>query len=168
MFVCFNYDMNCQYLLLTHLHPTNKKGQRLFYLKCNNFTPYKTDNHLIAYFLRQPVSACTRTVKPSSILIKQEMIEWQWHQLDHKQIICKLLPPDNQYNHASILTQFLTGQMLFLMPNQQCQSTVKAIGRCDLATTILQSHTLHVTNMLLKSRSHICSPRLPVFPCSYH
>jgi len=35
--------------------------------------------------------------------MKQEMIGWQWHQ--------------------HLITQFFTGQMLFLTPNQQCQST---------------------------------------------
>jgi len=30
--------------------------------------------------------------------MKQEMIGWQWHQLDHTQIICTLLQTDN---HAS-------------------------------------------------------------------
>jgi len=31
--------------------------------------------------------------------MKQEMMGWQWHQLDHMQIICTLLQTDN---HASI------------------------------------------------------------------
>jgi len=33
------------------------------------------------------------------ILLEQEMMGWQWHQLDHVQIICTLLQRDN---HASI------------------------------------------------------------------
>jgi len=32
------------------------------------------------------------------ILLKQEIIRWQWHQLDHMQIICTSLQTDN---HAS-------------------------------------------------------------------
>ena len=36
--------------------------------------------------------------KPSWILLEQEMTEWQWHQLDHMQIICTSLQTDN---HAS-------------------------------------------------------------------
>jgi len=35
--------------------------------------------------------------------MKQEMMGWQWHQ--------------------HLITQFLRGQLLFLMPSQQCQST---------------------------------------------
>ena len=35
-------------------------------------------------------------VKTFSILVKQEMMGWQWHQLDHMQIICTSL---QTYNH---------------------------------------------------------------------
>jgi len=46
--------------------------------------------------------------------------EWQWHQLGHMQV-CTSLETDN---HASTpTTQFFTGRMLFLLPNQQRQST---------------------------------------------
>jgi len=44
-------------------------------------------------------------------------MRWQWHQLDHMQIIWTSLQTDN---HA---TQVFTGRMHFLPPNQQCQST---------------------------------------------
>jgi len=36
--------------------------------------------------------------KPFWILLEQEMMGWQWHQLDNMQIICTLLQTDN---HAS-------------------------------------------------------------------
>jgi len=36
--------------------------------------------------------------KPFWILLEQEMMGWQWHHLDHMQIICTLLKTDN---HAS-------------------------------------------------------------------
>jgi len=46
--------------------------------------------------------------------------EWQWHQLGHMQV-CISLQTDN---HASTpTTQFFTGRMPFLLPNQQRQST---------------------------------------------
>jgi len=46
--------------------------------------------------------------------------EWQWHQLGHMQV-CTSLQTDN---HASTPPlSFFTGRMLFLPPNQQCQST---------------------------------------------
>jgi len=52
--------------------------------------------------------------KPFWILMKQEMMGWQCHQLDHMQIICTMLVP-----HHSVFT----GRMPFLPPNQQRQST---------------------------------------------
>jgi len=49
--------------------------------------------------------------------MKQEMMGWQWHQLDNMQIICTSL---QTVNHASTLSlNFLeASQMLFLTPNQ--------------------------------------------------
>jgi len=45
--------------------------------------------------------------------------EWQWHQLGHMQV-CTLLQTDTMpAPHHSVFT----GRMLFLPPNQQCQST---------------------------------------------
>jgi len=43
--------------------------------------------------------------------------EWQWHQLGRKQV-CTSLQTDNH-----TITQFFTGRMSFLLPNQQHQST---------------------------------------------
>jgi len=40
--------------------------------------------------------------KPFRILMKQGTMGWQWHQLDHMQIICIILQTIN--NHASIST----------------------------------------------------------------
>ena len=49
-----------------------------------------------------------------------EMIGWQWYQLNHMQIICTLLQKIMMpAPHRSVFT----GQMLFLLPKQQCQST---------------------------------------------
>jgi len=44
--------------------------------------------------------------------------EWQWHQLGHMQVRTSL-QTDNQHP----TTQFFTGRMPFLSPNQQRQST---------------------------------------------
>ena len=46
------------------------------------------------------------------------MMGCQLHQLDYMQIVCTLLQIDN---HTS--TPSLISEMLFLLPNQQCQST---------------------------------------------
>jgi len=45
----------------------------------------------------------------------------QWHQLNHMQIICTSLQTDNNASITSL--KFFIGWMLFLTPNQQCQST---------------------------------------------
>jgi len=47
--------------------------------------------------------------------MKQEMMEWQWHQLDRMQIICTLLQTDNHASTSSL--SFFTGPVPFLMPN---------------------------------------------------
>jgi len=48
------------------------------------------------------------------------MTGWQWHQLDHMQIICNSLWTDNYACTSSL--KFLHA-VIFLTPNQQCQST---------------------------------------------
>jgi len=48
--------------------------------------------------------------------------EWQWHQLGHMQV-CTLLQTDNHASTSPL--SFFTGQMPFLPPNQQCQSTLQ-------------------------------------------
>ena len=45
----------------------------------------------------------------------------QWHHVDHTQIIRTSLQTDNNTSTSS--TQFFIDRMLFLMPNQQCQSS---------------------------------------------
>jgi len=52
--------------------------------------------------------------------MKQEMMGWQWHQLDHMQDICTLLQSDN--TPAPQHSIFYRPDV-FLTPNQQCQST---------------------------------------------
>jgi len=45
--------------------------------------------------------------------------EWHWNPLGHMQV-CTSLQTDNLAKHLT--TQFFTGRMPFLLPNQQCQS----------------------------------------------
>jgi len=49
------------------------------------------------------------------------MMGWQWHQLDHMEVICTLLKTDNHASTSSV--HIFTGWMLFLPPNQQRPST---------------------------------------------
>ena len=53
------------------------------------------------YGLCTPSGACQ---KRRRMLMKQEMMRWQWHQLDDMHIICTLLQTDN---HVSALTLLL-------------------------------------------------------------
>jgi len=46
--------------------------------------------------------------------------EWQWHQLGYMQV-CTSLQTDNHISPPSL--SFFTGQMTFLLPNEQRQST---------------------------------------------
>ena len=60
--------------------------------------------------------------KPFWILLKQEMMGWQWHQLNHMQIICTSLQSRQITTPAPHHSIFFTGRMPFLLPNQQRQS----------------------------------------------
>jgi len=62
----------------------------------------------------------SRYSKPFWILLEQQMMGWQWHQLDRMQIICTSLQTDN---HASTSPPSFYRQTPFLPLNQQCQST---------------------------------------------
>ena len=57
-----------------------------------------THNRLTAFFSRTIWVGRYQKDKPFWILLKQEMTGWQWHQLNHMQIICTSLQTDN---HAS-------------------------------------------------------------------
>jgi len=54
--------------------------------------------HSTAFFSRITWVSQHQKGKPFWILLEQEMMEWQWHQLDHIQILCTSLQRDN---HAS-------------------------------------------------------------------
>jgi len=58
--------------------------------------------------------------KTSLDFTKARDSEWQWHQLGHMQV-CTSLQTDNHASTSPL--SFFTGQMPFLPPNQQHQST---------------------------------------------
>ena len=89
----------------------------------------------------------------------------QWYQLDHMQTICISLQTDNHintsslnvYRHIYTHTKLYSaknrenesealGQVLFLMPNQQCQSTEGNTGK---------QTTAFVTNTVASLRQHL-------------
>ena len=59
------------------------------------------------------------------ILLEQEMMGWQWHQLDHMQIISTLLQIIMPVPHHSVFT----GQMPFLPPSQSVRAQKAIIPR---------------------------------------
>jgi len=58
--------------------------------------------------------------------------EWQWHQLGHMQVYTSL-QTNKPFQHPTTL--FFTGQMPFLPPNQQRQSTEGSVCQSNSAET---------------------------------
>ena len=56
----------------------------------------------MALFPEEPEYVSNRKIKPIWILMKQKMIGWHWHQLDHLKIICTLLQADNHASMSSL------------------------------------------------------------------
>jgi len=75
--------------------------------------------------------------KPFWILLEQEMMGWQWHQLDHMQIICTLLQTDS---HAT------TSPLSFLQagcPSCHPTNSVKALKASAEKYTMLKACFAH-------------------------
>ena len=89
-------------------------------LKYEQLENVHTHIRLTAFFPRTTWVSRHQKGKPFWILLKQEMMGWQWHQLDHMQIISTSLQTDN---HASTPSLNFYGPDVFLTPSQQCQST---------------------------------------------
>jgi len=78
-------------------------------------------------FFQNNLGKLTQEDEPFWILLVQEMMGWELHQLGHMQIICTCsrqitMPVPH---HSSLFT----GWMPFLLPNQQCQSTNGIINK---------------------------------------
>ena len=102
-----------------------------------------THTRLTALFPELPRWAGTRKVKPISILLKQETVTWQWHQLGHMQV-CTLLQTDNRASTPMLC--FFTGWMPFLPPNLQHQ--------CTEASAILDLNAFHVRLQIFQMKSY--------------
>jgi len=62
----------------------------------------QTDKHPFnGLFSKITCVSWPKTAKSFWILMKQEMMRWQWHQLDHMQIICTSLQTDNHTSTSS-------------------------------------------------------------------
>ena len=78
-----------------------------------------THTRLTALFLGLPMWAGTRKVKPIWLLLNQETVSGS----DISWAVCTLLQTDNHASTPPATTQFFTGRMPFLPPNQQHHST---------------------------------------------
>ena len=88
--------------------------------------------------------------------------EWQWHQLGHVQV-CTLLQIDN---HASTPPlSFFTGQIPFLPPSQQRQSTEGRNGRQKHNKNIKIQNVQHTT--LKKCPPIVYSIVMPIYNMSF-
>jgi len=58
--------------------------------------------HLTAFFQDNLGKPAPERYKPFWILLEQEMMGRQWHQLDHMQIICTFLQTDNHISTSSL------------------------------------------------------------------
>jgi len=104
-------DMDCCHKKISptgEYHKTNWNKSRKY--NTQTLVDRETDTHL---------TAGTRKDKPFWILMTQATRGWQWHQVDHTQIICISLQTDNRAS-----TSILYRPDALLDPNQQCQSTV--------------------------------------------
>ena len=96
-----------------------------------------THTHLTTLCPGLPGWAGTRKVKPIWILLEQETVSGSgisW-------TVCKSAPCSRQITMPAPTTQFFTGRMPFLPPNQQCQSTeglIEFIGTIQINLSIYQ------------------------------
>jgi len=60
--------------------------------------------------------------KPFWILMKQEMMGWQWHQLNHMQITCILLQTDNHVSTSSFSVYTLQAGCLSWRPTNSVKT----------------------------------------------
>jgi len=113
----------CQLLLLLLLHPFN------------------------GLFSRTTWVGRHQKGKPFWILLEQEMMGWQWHQLDHMQIICILLQTDN---HASISPMFLQAGCPSCRPTNSVKDVTKSakVPKYYFMTT----HYFHLTSQFSNSK----------------
>jgi len=84
------------------------------------FSYYSYYIHFNGLFSRTTWVSRHHKGKPFWILLEEEIMRWQWHQLDHMQIICILLQTDH---HTSISAQFLQAGW----PSCRSTNSIKAL-----------------------------------------
>jgi len=96
--------------------------------------------------------------KPFWILLEQEMVTWQWHQLDYMQIICTSLQTDN--NHATtVLLKMLYNSHKNRVWVSRCFSGTSWLGsssvHCDVKW-VVTFHMSHRQHKMYSSRASVC------------
>ena len=94
------------------------------------------DSRLTASFPRQCGYAGTRKVEPFRILMKQDTTGWQWHQLDHMQVICTSMQSDNHAGTSSL--NLLQVRCSSWRPTKSVEA-LKAMQSTQQANFILQN-----------------------------
>jgi len=120
-----------------------KIWQHMSYQSASDVRYYIEALILLLLLLHQFNGLFTRTTwvsrhqkgKPFCFLLEQEMMGWQWHQLDH--IICKSFAPwSRQITMPVPHHSVFTSRIPFLPPNQQHQSTEGDIKALIMDTSI--------------------------------
>ena len=91
--------------------------------------------------------------KPFLISMRQKMIKWQWHQLDHMQIICTSFQTDNHTSASSLSTDKPDA-----IPDSQLTQNKHTNSYVRYETTMANTHsviTWEQNDMSLKCRSKI-------------
>ena len=111
------YSRPCTQLLVVRSIDTDTDTDTCTHARTHAHT--HTHTRLTALFPKLPRWAGTRKVKPVWILLMQETVSGSgisW-------AVCKSASRSRQITHQEPTTQFFTGRMPFLLPNQQRQST---------------------------------------------
>jgi len=113
----------------------------------------------MAFFSRTTQVSQHQNGKPVRILLKQEMMGWHRHQLDHMQII---KPRPSQITTPVPHHSVFTGQMPFLLPNQQHQSTEGWSKYLSIGVYMFQTdvYTLGRVYLQLCAALHLTIPLL--------
>ena len=127
----------------THTHTRNQQHQR----------QQHTRTHAHTHPFNSPFSRTTQVSqyqkgKTNLDFTEARDSEWHWHQLGHMQV-CTLFLTTTPAPHRSVFT----GQMTFLPPNQQCQST-KGSSKQQIIIIRIQTSG---TKLSRRSRSSSCS-----------
>jgi len=123
---------------------------QLFWNCSVSMVPYNYHIHLMAFFPEQSGQDSTRKAKQFWILMKHEMMGWQWHQLDQMQIIYTLYKWIAKFIYVTecVLARWL--RVDICPPNDRWQSQSDAHVQ-------LMSHTMMMMKTMMSMYTYISS-----------